>query len=79
VNGLPPGVQSAYTLRAAAAALQLDERRLLEWCRAGYIAGWQPSKKRGGRWLLPTVEIQRIAGHLLITPDWGAAEDADGV
>lgn len=73
---LPPGVNSFYPVKAAAAALNMDERLLLAWCRAGHVAGFQVITP-GGKWYVPSVEIQRIASLSLTAPDWLAAIDSE--
>ena len=70
------GVAAAYTLKGAAAALHFDERRLLAWCQAGHVAGFQIVTP-GGKWWIPSTEIQRLAALMLTYPDWEAALDVD--
>lgn len=75
MNRLPDGVASAYDLKAAGAALRLDERQLLTWCRAGYVKGVQLTP--GGKWYVPTREVLRVAELFQVTPDWEAALNAE--
>jgi hypothetical protein len=75
VTELPPGPQAAYPLKAAAAALRLDERRLLAWCRSGHVpTAFQHTP--GGKWYVPSAAILDLAHLMHVTPDWIAAEDA---
>lgn len=73
---LPDGVRSFYAIKAAAVALNMDERLLLSWCRSGSVAGFQLTTP-GGKWYVPSVEIKRIASLALTTPDWLAAMDSE--
>jgi excisionase family DNA binding protein len=69
------GVPSVLTVKAAAAALNIDERVLLRWVRAGHVDALQHTP--GGRYWVPAAEVERYARLILTTPDWRAVLDAE--
>lgn len=72
----PPGVPSILTIKATAAVLNFpNERVLRDWCRDGDIRAFRHND--GGRWWIPTAEVERLARLWLIKPDWLAAIEVD--
>lgn len=71
----PDGVPSVLSIKAAAAALDIDQRLLLDWVRRDYVRATQLAK--GAKYWLRVEEVQRLADAFYMTPDWEAAIEVD--
>lgn len=70
----PDGVPPAMKIKAAAAVLGgLDERTLMRWCRSGALVHGAFQANPGGPFWIPTAEVERLAGVLMVAPDWERA------
>lgn len=68
------GVPTVLSVKAAAAALGIDQRLMLDWISKGYVPGAVQFRPRGKYWV-PTESVQRLAEKFLLEPDWEAAID----
>lgn len=75
---IPDGVPAVLSVEAAAAALNMDRRRLLGWVRTpGFVPAAFQVKPKGKYWI-PAQAVLDLARNFLIEPDWAAAIDVDG-
>lgn len=71
---VPDGVPPVLRVREAAAVLgDLDPRTLMRWCRGGELVRGAFQARAGGSFWIPAAEVARLAGVLMVAPDWGRA------
>lgn len=68
---VPPGAPPVLRVREAAAVLgDLDPRTLMRWCRGGDLVRGAFQARAGGSFWIPSAEVARLAGVLMVAPDW---------